>query len=124
MKTPMKILTLILAATAIAASGQTTDPKSDNTKTNKRDRKPGEATADQQKMNASDRDLTQKIRQAIMADKGLSTYAHNIKIISQDGVVTLKGPVRSEDEKQSIVSKATQVTGSSSKIIDEVSVKP
>lgn len=124
MKTPTKILTLILAATALTVSGQTTDPKPDNTKINKRDRKPGEATADQQKMNASDRDMTQKIRQAIMADKSLSTYAHNVKVISQDGVVTLKGPVHSEDEKQSILAKATQVTGSSSKIVDEVTVKP
>jgi hyperosmotically inducible periplasmic protein len=123
MKTPAIILTIILSATALAVSGQTTDPKADNTRINKRDRKPGEATADQQKMNAGDRDLTQKIRQAIFADKSLSTYAHNIKVISQDGVVTLKGPVHSEDEKQSILAKATQIAGGTSKVIDEVSIK-
>lgn len=117
---------IILCVSAVAASGQTADSnahKADNTKVNSRDRKAAEPTADQQKMNSGDRDLTKKIRQAIMADKSLSTYAHNIKIISQDGNVTLKGPVRSEDEKKSVISKATGVTGSADKITDQISVK-
>ena len=59
-----------------------------------------------------------------MADKSLSTYAHNVKVISQDGVVTLKGPVHSEDEKKSIESKATEVAGSSAKVNNEITVKP
>jgi osmotically-inducible protein OsmY len=59
-----------------------------------------------------------------MADKSLSTYAHNVKIISQDGTVTLKGPVRSDDEVASIVSKATDITGSVDKVINQMSVKP
>ncbi len=46
-----------------------------------------------------------------MNDKSLSTYAHNIKIITRDGHVTLKGPVRTEDEKTAIGEKATQVAG-------------
>ena len=54
-------------------------------------------TADQQKGNGSDLQITQQIRQAILRDKSLSTYAHNIKIITQNGQVTLKGPVRSDD---------------------------
>ena len=83
----------------------------DNTKTNQRDRNQGEPTADQQKMNPEDRELTKKIRSAITADKSLSTYAHNVKIISQNGKVTLKGPVRSEQEKTSIAAKATEVAG-------------
>ena len=57
-------------------------------------------TAEQQSEATSDRMLTKKIRQSIVADKSLSTYAHNVKVISQDGVVTLKGPVRSEEEKK------------------------
>jgi hyperosmotically inducible periplasmic protein len=57
-------------------------------------------------MNASDREITQKIRKAINEDKSLATYAHNIKIITQDGKVTLRGPVRSEDEKNSLQAKA------------------
>ena len=54
---------------------QSTDAKTkpDNTSVNKRDQNPGEATADQQKMNATDRDISAKIRRSIMADKSLST---------------------------------------------------
>ena len=106
--------------------GQSTDakPKADNTAVNKRDQSPGEATADQQKMNATDRALTAKIRKAVMADKNLSTYAHNVKIISQDGTVTLKGPVHSDDEVKSIMAKAIEVTGSPDKIVNQMSVKP
>src|ERR1700680_3042762 len=55
------------------------DPKADNTKVNKRDRAAGEPTADQQKNNRSDLDLTKDIRRSIMDDKALSTYAHNVK---------------------------------------------
>jgi osmotically-inducible protein OsmY len=77
-------------------------PPPDNSKTNKRDRDKNSPTADRQKMNATDRDLTKRVRSAIMDDKSLSTYAHNIKIVAQDGKVTLKGPVRSEEEKSAI----------------------
>jgi hyperosmotically inducible protein len=108
----------------LAAQSSDTKPKPDNTGVNKRDRTPGEATADQQKMNTTDRDITAKIRRSIMADKSLSTYAHNVKIISQDGTVTLKGPVRSDDEDASIVSKATDITGSADKVINQMSVEP
>jgi osmotically-inducible protein OsmY len=89
---------------------------------NKQDRKPGAVTADQQKMNMSDRDLTKKIRQAVMADKSLSTYAHNVKIVSQNGTVTLKGPVRSDVEKSTIEAKATEIAGAD-KVKSEISVK-
>lgn len=96
----------------------------DNTKTNKQDREAGAPTADQQKNNVTDRDLTKKIRQSIVSDKTLSTYAHNVKIISQNGMVTLKGPVRSEDEKSAIEAKAVEVVGDKSKISNQMSVKP
>ena len=107
------------------AIAQSTDSatKPDNTAVNKRDRSPGEATADQQKMNARDRDMTAKIRSSIMDDKSLSTYAHNVKIISQGGAVTLKGPVRSDDEVKSIVAKASDVAGAD-KVINQMSVQP
>ena len=58
-------------------------------------------------MNATDRDLAKRIRSAIMDDKSLSTYAHDVKIVAQDGKVTLKGPVRSDEEKSAIEAKAT-----------------
>jgi osmotically-inducible protein OsmY len=79
----------------------------DNTKANQNTN----PTADQQKMNPADRDLTKKIRMALHDDQSLSMYAHNIKIISQDGKVTLKGPVRSDDEKAAIEAKAVAVAG-------------
>ena len=104
------------------ATDDTTKP--DNTSVNKRDRNPDEATADQQKMNAADRALTAKIRKAVIADKSLSTYAHNVKIISQNGTVTLKGPVHSDDEVRSIMAKATDDAGGPDKVVNQMSVKP
>jgi hyperosmotically inducible protein len=80
-------------------------------------------TADQQSEATSDRMLTKKIRQALIADKSLSTYGHNVKIITKDGSVTLKGPVHSEEEKQSIVSKAAEIAGGPDKVTDQLSVK-
>ena len=80
----------------------------DNTKKNKDQTSP---TADQQKVNPTDRAITQKIRKAVHDDNSLSTYAHNIKIITQDGKVTLRGPVRSEDEKNNLQAKAETVAG-------------
>ena len=123
MKLQVAVLSTLLFGSSLIAYGQS-DPKPDNTKVNKRDRQPGEATADKQKMNKADRELTQNIRKAIIADKSLSTYAHNIKVISQDGVVTLKGPVHTEEEKKSIEAKATEVAGSSAKVNNEITVKP
>jgi len=95
----------------------------DNTKTNQGDANKGATTADQQKMNAADRNITKEIRSAIMKDKSLSTYAHNIKIITQDGKVTLKGPVRSEDEKAAIESKAVAIAGANN-VTDQLEVAP
>ena len=85
---------------------------------------PGTVTADQQKMNAADRNLTAKIRRSVTADKSLSLYAHNVKIISQDGTVTLRGPVRSDDEVKSIVSKAIAITNSAEKVVNLLTVEP
>jgi osmotically-inducible protein OsmY len=125
MKTSKVILTIVFCATATASYAQTPDTstKPDNTAVNKRDRNSNEVTADQQKTNAADQDLTKKVRQSIMSDKSLSSYAHNIKIISQDGSVTLKGPVKSEDEKKIVMEKAVAAAGSPDKVTDEISVK-
>jgi hyperosmotically inducible periplasmic protein len=117
------LTTLFASAMALATPApQDTQTKPDNTKINKRDKNPGEATADDQKMNADDRALAAKIRKAVMADKSLSTYAHNIKIISQNGVVTLKGPVRSDDEVKSLVAKAVDAAGGADKVVNQLSV--
>jgi osmotically-inducible protein OsmY len=97
-----------LMALAIPAIAQTA---ADNTKVNTRDRNKGEVTADQQKENAGDREITKKIRESLVSDKSLSSYAHNVKVVAQGGHVTLKGPVRSEDEKKVVEAKATAVAG-------------
>ena len=98
-------------------------PPPDNTKVNKRDRNPDELTADQQKETPADRELSSKIRKSVASEKSLSTYAHNVKIIVRDGTVTLKGPVRSDEEMKMIMDKATAIAGDG-KVVNEMAVKP
>jgi hyperosmotically inducible periplasmic protein len=121
--TRMAAQTLILAGVLVPGTTGIFAQQPDNTKMNQADRSNDQPTADQQKNNPSDRQLTQHVRQAIMGDKSLSTYAHNVKIISQNGVVTLKGPVRSDDEKRAIEAKADEVAGKD-KVVNEMTVVP
>ena len=95
----------------------------DNLKANKRDRSAAEKTADQAKETTPDRDIMQKIRKAVVADKSLSTYGHNVKIISEHGKVTLKGPVRSDDESKNIEAKAVEIAGAGN-VTNQLSVAP
>src|SRR5689334_9303587 len=112
----VRFFTVIAMAASLAViSAQ----QPDDTKTNKGN----QPTADQAKNNASDRDIMQGIRKAIVGDSSLSTYAHNAKVISKNGKVTLKGPVRSEAEKQAIESKALEVAGAGN-VTNELTVKP
>jgi len=110
---------LLLPAATFARS-QDPQPAPDNTKVNKDQTPP---TADQQKMNPSDRAITQQIRKAIHEDTTLSTYAHNVKIVTQDGKVTLRGPVRSDDEKSNIEAKAVAVAGKDN-VTDQLTIAP
>jgi hyperosmotically inducible periplasmic protein len=105
------------AGQAFAQTG-TTQTAPDNSKQNKNQAQ----TADDQTNAKSDRLITQKIRKAIMADKNLSTYAHNVKIVTVNGAVTLKGPVQSEEEKQKVASEAANAV-SADKITNELTVK-
>ena len=89
--------------------------KIDNTAVNKRDESAGAATADQQKMNATDPNIHRKDPRSIRPTSQLSTYAHNVEIINQAGTVTLKEPFGSDDEVKSIVSEATGITGGPTK---------
>jgi osmotically-inducible protein OsmY len=131
MKNVMKVTTtvvalaflLALASTLTSAQDPSAAPAPDNSKVNERDRNKAEPTADQQKENRPDRDITQQIRQSIVKDESLSTYAHNVKIVSQNGMVTLKGPVRSEDEKNAIEAKAVEIVGKD-KVTNQLEVKP
>jgi hyperosmotically inducible periplasmic protein len=88
-----------------------------------RDKDQSQPTADQQKENISDCEIAKQIRQSIVKDKALSTYGHNVKVIVQNGAVTLKGPVRSDEEKQTIEQKAGQIAGSD-KVTDQIEVAP
>jgi len=121
----LSLLTCLLAGMATLTSAQDNSPQPppDNTKVNQRDKDKTEPTADQQKENPSDRDIAQQIRKSVMKDKSLSTYAHNVKIIAQNGLVTLKGPVTSDDEKKAIETKAAAVVGQD-KVTSELEVKP
>jgi hyperosmotically inducible periplasmic protein len=114
---------LTLASTLAGAQDSPSAAPPDNTKVNERDRNKAEPTADQQKENRSDRDVTRDIRRSIVQDKSLSTYAHNIKIIAQNGMVTLEGPVRSEEEKSAIEAKAAEIVGKD-KVTSQLEVKP
>ena len=95
-------------------------PAPDNTKANAQ---ADQNTADKQSNAASDRALTQQVRKAIMQDKSMSTYAHNLKVVTQNGQVTLSGPVRTDEEKQAIVQKAAEIAGQD-RIVDQISVAP
>jgi hypothetical protein len=95
----------------------------DNTRVNKGDRNTNAPTADRQQNARPDRDTTKQIRDAITADKALSTYAHNVKVITQNGQVTLRGPVRSEEEKRAIEGKAAEIAGEGN-VVSDLTVKP
>lgn len=114
------MLTGALALSSLPLAAQT---PADNTKVNARDRAKTAKTADQQKENATDRTLSQQIRKALMADKSLSTYAHNVKVIAVGGQVTLKGPVRSDEEKKTVEAKALEVAGAGH-VTNQMSVAP
>lgn len=101
------VVALLFAAVS-PGLGQTTSSPPDNTKANRGDPGP---TADQQQENPADRELTSKVRKALTGNKALSTYAKNVKIIAQEGKVTLRGPVRSEEEKKAIEATAEEVAG-------------
>jgi len=101
---------LIIAPAGVRAQTASQTPP-DNTKVNTRDRTSSAKTADQQGNSKADLDLTQKIRHAIVADKSLTTYAHNFKVITRDGHVTLKGPVHTSEEKAALEAKATEIAG-------------
>ena len=107
-------LALACAPVALASAQQP-----DNSRSNQGQH----TTAESQSSHTSDRELTAKVRRTLIHDKNLSTYGHNVKIITRDGAVTLKGPVHSTEEKQAIVADAAGVVGQD-KITDQLSIKP
>ena len=83
----------------------------DDTGRNTRDRDGSTLTADEQSNDKGDVDITRRVRRAIVADDSLSTNAHNVKIITSGGVVTLRGPVASAEEKATVAAKANDIDG-------------
>jgi len=113
---------LIIAMPLGAHAQDQANPPSSTAPDNSAQNKKHHKTAESQKENTSDREITQRIRQSIVADKSLSTYGHNVKIITQGGQVTLKGPVRDQSEKETIASKAADVAGTG-KVSNQLTVK-
>jgi osmotically-inducible protein OsmY len=100
---------MVGAADKTAATPSQTAP--DNTGRNVRDRGGDTVTPGDQSNTKADLHLTQQIRKALMADKSLSTNAKNVKIITANGVVTLRGPVNTPQEKATIEAKAQSIAG-------------
>src|SRR6185295_938994 len=88
----------VAALTGTLISAPMQDKPADNTASNKQAGK----TAMDQKETPQDRKITQEIRKSLMKDKSLSTYAHNVKVVTINGTVTLRGPVRSQEEVTSV----------------------
>jgi hyperosmotically inducible periplasmic protein len=115
------VLALVLAFLVVGCSkndqtkndqaSQTAAVRADNSGKNVRDRDDNAKTSGDQSESEADRTISQNIRQAITADDSLSTNGKNVKIITVDGVVTLRGPVKSDTEKAQIGAKAQQVAG-------------
>jgi hyperosmotically inducible protein len=104
------------------ASAPSAQTEPDNTGRNVRDRGGATLTPGDQSESEADRTLTQQIRRAVVADDSLSTTAKNIKIITVDGIVTLRGPVQNPREKEIIEAKAQQIAGVD-KIDNQLEVK-
>lgn len=104
-----------------APQGQAT-PAADNTKMNNRDKGDPAQTPQTQSNAKADRDLLASVRRTIVKDKSLSVAAHNIKILVEAGVVTLRGPVKSDEEKSKVESLAKSVAGVTS-VDNKVDVK-
>ena len=111
--------TVLLSLCAWSQQSGTAQGSPDNTKTNRA----RSESAGQQNESASDRTMTQQIRKAIISDKSLSTYAHNVKVITQNGHVTLAGPVRSDEEKSAVEAKAAELAGAMN-VTNQLEVAP
>ena len=84
---------------------------------------PTAPSAEEQRQATKDRELARRIRRSLVTDKSLSTAAHNVRIIAQNGVVTLKGSVASDQEKSAITAKAADIAGADN-IKDQMTVEP
>jgi hyperosmotically inducible periplasmic protein len=113
---------VLLAAGTVTMAQDSPSVAPDNSAVNRRDQVPGAMTADQQSNTKSDVELTREIRKAVVKDPSLSMLAHNVKIVSVNGSVTLRGPVKTEEERTVIASKAQAIAGAD-KVVNQLEVK-
>jgi len=122
--TVMRRTLLILACVtglSLAAMAADEKTKADNTATNERDRSGETKTSGDQSNNSADLKITQAIREALMKDGELSTTAKNIKVITENGQVTLRGPVKNVQEKARVDQLAKSAAGGA-RIVDQLDV--
>mgnify|MGYP000924603527 CR=1 FL=1 len=113
------VAALVSAPGSVHAEGK----RADNTGMNARDDALAKPTADQQASGTRrDVELTRLIRRELTKDSSLSTYAQNVKIVTLDGKVTLRGPVRSDAERAKVASIAGKVVGSSAAVANEIEI--
>jgi hyperosmotically inducible periplasmic protein len=116
---------VLFGALGLFALGQPWGPRLPQSANNTEANPPDEAKEANQTRSAqadADRELARELRKAIVDDKSLSTLAHNIRVDAQNGVVILQGFVRSEEERNTIDSKATEIAGAAN-VKDELKVK-
>jgi len=111
MKRVLIVGSLALALTAASSVARAENYPADNTGKNVRDRSGNTMTAGDQSEDTGDVKITQQIRKAVVSDDSLSTDAHNVKIITTGGVVTLRGPVANAAEKAKITATAQKIAG-------------
>jgi hyperosmotically inducible protein len=120
----MKLITLsLLCISAFTLSAVAQDkPEADNTEKNERDRSGETQTSGDQSNKSEDVKLTAAIRRAVVKDHSLSSMAKNVKIIAANGIVTLRGPVKSDAEKAKI-GELAQSSAGNAKIDNQLEVK-
>jgi hyperosmotically inducible periplasmic protein len=122
MKRTLLALTCLSAFSLAALAADDKKAEPDNTATNERDRSGETKTSGDQSNSSADLKTTQAIRQALMKDGELSTTAKNIKVITSNGQVTLRGPVKTAQEKSKIDQVAKSAAGGA-KIDNQLDVK-
>jgi osmotically-inducible protein OsmY len=115
-------LTLLFASACSLSAIAEENPAADNTAKNERDRSGETQTSGDQSNSAEDVKITAAIRRAIVAEKSLSITAKNVKIITADGMVTLRGPVNSAEEK-AMIAKLAHAAAGEAKIDNQLEVK-
>ena len=121
-KITLSFLCLSVFTWSALAQDNNSSPAADNSGRNKRDRSGETQTSGDQSNSSADIKTTSTIRRAIVHDSSLSTMAKNVKIMTQDGVVTLRGPVKSEAEKAKVAELARAHAGNA-KVEDQLEVK-